>query len=40
MAEASRLQHFPNAFFAMVMGLCGLTLAFEKAQSVLPQRSV
>ena len=35
MAEASRLQHFPNAFFAMVMGLCGLTLAFEKAQSVL-----
>lgn len=35
MTTESRLQHFPNAFFAMVMGLCGLTLAFEKAQSVL-----
>ncbi|MDO6460503.1 SLAC1 anion channel family protein [Granulosicoccaceae sp. 1_MG-2023] len=36
MATESRLQHFPNAFFAMIMGFSGLTLAFEKAQTVLP----
>jgi tellurite resistance protein len=31
----SRLQHFPAAFFAMVMGLAGLTIGWEKAQSIL-----
>ncbi|NBC13379.1 MAG: C4-dicarboxylate ABC transporter [Gammaproteobacteria bacterium] len=33
----SRLEHFPAAFFAMVMGLAGLTIGWEKAQSVLGQ---
>ncbi|MDO6562835.1 SLAC1 anion channel family protein [Amphritea sp. 1_MG-2023] len=28
---ASRLQHFPITFFAMIMGLTGLTLVWEKA---------
>lgn len=31
----SRLAHFPVAFFAMIMGLTGLTLAWEKASVVL-----
>jgi tellurite resistance protein len=31
----SRLEHFPISFFAMVMGLTGLTLAWEKAVWVL-----
>lgn len=31
----SRLAHLPVAFFAMVMGLTGLTLAWEKASVVL-----
>jgi tellurite resistance protein len=31
----ARLAHFPAAFFAMVMGLAGLTIAWEKAQSML-----
>ncbi|WP_296899611.1 SLAC1 anion channel family protein [Thiohalocapsa sp.] len=31
----SRLEHFPAAFFAMVMGLAGLTIGWEKAQAVL-----
>ncbi len=35
MDQESRLQHFPVAFFAMVMGLSGLTLAWEKAHSLL-----
>ena len=30
-----RLQHFPIAFFSIVMGLAGLTIAYEKAESVL-----
>lgn len=33
----SRLEHFPAAFFAMIMGLAGLTIGWEKAQSVLGQ---
>jgi len=32
MQAPSRLKHFPIAFFAMVMGLAGLTIAWEKAQ--------
>ncbi|WP_372738457.1 SLAC1 anion channel family protein [Neptunomonas sp.] len=31
----SRLQHFPVAFFAMVMGTLGLTLAWQKSSHVL-----
>ena len=31
----SRLEHFPNAFFAMVMGLAGLTLAAERLEKSL-----
>jgi len=31
----TRLEHFPAAFFAMVMGLTGLTLAWEKATALL-----
>ena len=34
-AKHPRLQHFPAPFFAVVMGLCGLTLAWEKAAHVL-----
>jgi tellurite resistance protein len=30
-----RLAHFPAAFFAMVMGLAGLTIGWEKAQHML-----
>lgn len=33
--SAHRLQHFPVAWFAMVMGLAGLTLAWRKAEAVL-----
>jgi len=32
---ASKLQHFPIAFFAMIMGTTGLTLAWQKAAEVL-----
>lgn len=32
--QNSRLEHFPAAFFAMIMGLTGLTLSFEKAHQV------
>ncbi len=32
---SSRLEHFPISFFAVVMGLTGLTLAWEKAAAVL-----
>lgn len=32
---SSRLAHFPPAFFAMVMGLTGLSLAWEKAAFLL-----
>ncbi|MBI5330114.1 MAG: SLAC1 anion channel family protein [Betaproteobacteria bacterium] len=31
----SRLQHFPVAWFAMIMGLAGLTLAWRKAEETL-----
>ena len=31
----SRLRYFPISFFAMVMGLTGLTIGWEKAQSIL-----
>ncbi|WP_316858138.1 SLAC1 anion channel family protein [uncultured Cohaesibacter sp.] len=31
----SRLEHFPNAFFAMVMGLAGFTLAGERLEKSL-----
>lgn len=34
MQERSRLQDFPISFFAMVMGLSGLALAWEKAHHV------
>lgn len=33
--QISKLEHFPIAFFAMVMGLTGLTLAWEKAAVIL-----
>jgi tellurite resistance protein len=35
MSDESKLQYFPISFFAMVMGLGGLTLAWEKGESVL-----
>ncbi|PLY15990.1 MAG: C4-dicarboxylate ABC transporter [Sedimenticola sp.] len=35
MDNSSRIQHFPISFFAIVMGLAGLTIAWEKAQHVL-----
>mgnify|MGYP001809823111 CR=1 FL=1 len=31
----SRLEHFPISFFAMVMGMSGLTIGWEKAQQIL-----
>ncbi len=30
--QDSRLENFPVSFFSVVMGLCGLTIAWEKAQ--------
>jgi tellurite resistance protein len=35
MNEQFRLQHFPVSFFATTMGLCGLTIAWEKTEQVL-----
>lgn len=35
MTTASRLAHFPVGFFAMVMGLFGLTLVWQQAATVL-----
>ncbi|WP_027859274.1 SLAC1 anion channel family protein [Marinobacterium jannaschii] len=35
--SASRLQHMPVAFFAMIMGTAGLTLSWQKASHVLGQ---
>jgi tellurite resistance protein len=35
MSESLRLKHFPVSFFATTMGLAGLTIAWEKAESVL-----
>nr|WP_320136875.1 SLAC1 anion channel family protein [uncultured Amphritea sp.] len=32
--SASKLQHFPITFFAMIMGMTGLTLVWEKASHV------
>jgi len=32
----ARLKHFPVSFFAMIMGLSGLSLAWQKAQHLLP----
>lgn len=34
MRENDRLKHFPISFFAMVMGLAGLSIAWEKAQGL------
>lgn len=34
-STSSKLQHFPIAFFAMIMGTTGLTLAWQKAAEVL-----
>lgn len=34
-SSESRLAHFPVPFFATVMGLCGLTLAWQKAVHVM-----
>lgn len=30
----NRLNHFPISFFSMIMGLMGLTIAWQKAQHV------
>ncbi len=35
MSDHPRLQHLPVAFFAMIMGLSGLTLVWQKAAEVL-----
>lgn len=35
-AQNNRLQYFPVAFFSMVMGLCGLTIAWGKASHLWP----
>ncbi len=34
MKQPNRLQHMPISFFAMVMGLAGLTIAWEKATDI------
>ncbi len=39
-AHESRLAHFPIPFFAMIMGLSGLTLAWQKAAAVLSAPAV
>lgn len=31
----SRVEHFPVSFFAMIMGMTGLSIGWEKAQSIL-----
>ncbi len=30
--QNNRLENFPVSFFSVVMGICGLTIAWEKAQ--------
>jgi tellurite resistance protein len=35
MQEVNHLENFPISFFATVMGLAGLTIAWEKIQHVL-----
>lgn len=32
--QQSRFENFPISFFSIIMGLCGLTIAWEKAQAV------
>lgn len=32
--QQDRLENFPVSFFSVIMGLCGLTIAWEKAQQV------
>ena len=34
-ADLHRLEHFPISFFAMIMGLSGLTLAWRKGSEVM-----
>jgi tellurite resistance protein len=33
--EANRLQHFPIMMFAIIMGLSGITIVFQKAEEIL-----
>ncbi len=40
MEQQARLQYFPVAFFAMVMGMSGLTLAWEKSHVVLQMPAI
>ena len=40
MQTSNRLEHMPISFFAMVMGLAGLTLAWEKASEIYHYNSV
>jgi len=35
MSESTRITNFPISFFAMVMGLCGLTIATQKLEGLL-----
>ncbi len=39
-ASFSRLEHFPVTFFAVIMGLMGLTLAFQSSSPFLPVADV
>ncbi len=32
---ANRLQHFPIMMFAVIMGLSGLTIVYQKAEEIL-----
>lgn len=38
-SAASRLPHFPVSFFATIMGLAGLTVAWQRAEPVLGMRA-
>ena len=40
MTEHSRLEAFPVSFFSMIMGLAGLTIAWEKTQSIMGFSSI
>ncbi len=35
MTQYVRLQHFPISFFAMILGMAGFTIAFQRAESIL-----
>ena len=35
MTQDARLQHFPISFFSMVLGIAGLTIAFQRAENIL-----